>query len=230
MDTPQQTIARLTSELMSNHAGRLGVAIAQPNIQHEVLAKRRPTHMVNISKVSGGGVLSGGTAGNTYTIQGTLPVGFEYKRAVIDGDDSQFWGLVNVQIEKYDSNAGKAAEAQNPGPLSAIDTWLDRADTWAPAGMLDKQVGTTDLTLVITLYCWKTTTDPFHGVTLLGVDHSNKCPLEQRVTPLDKVFRVLPSLKRMQLDPKNLVASLGQHAQSIFGNMANALAPGKVAR
>ena len=192
MDLRDQ-ITTLQRELVNQHTGRFASVLAAPNASREIKNKHRPTHWINLSRMINGNLVTG-TAGNAYTIVGKIPIGFEFDRAVFDDTDMLYWGLVDCQIEKYQANAGKSSAAQHPGPLSTINAMLRREDAWGPSGFFDKQVGTADLDVTLTIWCWRTTTDPFHGVTLLGKDHTNYCPLADRVVPAKRGFKLLPHL------------------------------------
>lgn len=226
MQQVSNTIRALQSEVVSGQSGRIANSLAVPNINREVQDKRRPVNHVNVVSSSlSARTLVTGVAGNPYTITASLPVGFEFQRAVIDEYDARFYGLINVAIEKYNSNAGKGGvEVTNPGPLSMLHAILDRSDVWAPAGMIGKQVGSTDLVITITIWCWETPTGPFHGVTLLGVDHSNDCPLQSRVVQPTKALRVLPMLgKSARGIVTNSIANMGAQASAAMSYLGQAI-------
>ncbi len=215
----EEQIRALQRELVSQHTGRMATMLAQPNAHREIKNKHRPTHFLNLSKKSDGNPVVG-TAGNTYTIVGKIPIGFEFDRAVYDATDAVNYGLVSVDIEKYKANAGKSSAANDPGPLSLLDSMLRSEDAWGPSGFFDKQVGSADLDITITIYCWKTSTDPFHGIGLLGKDHTNYCPLTERLVPPKRGFKLLP-----QLGPsaggliQQIVGSVSQHARTVMGHL-----------
>jgi hypothetical protein len=224
MDLRNQ-LSALQRELVNQHTGRLASVLAAPNAKREIVNKHRPTHWINLSKQADGKLVVG-TVGSTYTIIGKIPIGFEYDRAVIDETDMPFYGLIDFQIEKYQANAGKNTAAKDPGPLSAIHAVLGHEDAWGPSGFFDKQVGTADLDVALTIFCWKTTTDPFHGVTLLGKDHTNYCPLQDRVVSPKKGFKLLPHLGPTASGTvQQLIRNMGAKAHAVLGNIAGGYEP-----
>jgi hypothetical protein len=215
---PREQIQTLQRELVHQHTGRLASVLAAPNAQREITNKHRPTHWINLSRQADGKPAIGTAANTAYTIVGKIPIGFEFDRAVFDESDMPYWGIVDFQIEKYQANAGKGAAAQHPGPLSLINAMLKREDAWGPSGFFDKQVGTADLDVTLTIWCWKVTQDPFHGVTLLGKDHTNYCPLADRVVPAKRGFKLLPQLGKSSSGIVNqLIRNLGAKTSAVLG-------------
>lgn len=221
-----QIMARATGlqrELILQHSGRMGAVLAKPNVDREVANKHRPSHWVNLCRKADG-TLVAGTAGNAYTIVGKIPIGFEFDYATFDEADAVYYGIVDFQIDKYKANCGKGTAAQDPGPLSGLNAVIERGMKWAPSGTLDKEVGATDLDVTLVVWSWKTTTDPFHGVQLIGKDHSNYCPNKGRMKPATRGFRVLPALGKSSIGVVNgLVAGLGKRADNLVNSL---LGPG----
>lgn len=161
-----------------------------------------------------------GVAGNTYSLVAKLPVAFEFDFATFDEADAEFW-VVDFAIEKYKANAGKGTGATDPGPLSLLSTMVDATLKWAPSGMLDKQVGAQDLDVTLTIHCWKTSNDPFHGVSLLGKDHTNYCPIQDRISPVKRGFKLLPTLGPTSSGiVKQLMSGIGGKVSGITAALA----------
>jgi hypothetical protein len=220
MDLRQQ-ITSLQRELVNQHTGRMATTLAAPNAQREIKNKHRPTHWINLSRQADGKLVVGVNAETTFTIVGKIPIGFEFDRAVFDESDAEFYGLVDFQIEKYAANAGKSSASKDPGPLSMINTVLSREDAWGPSGFFDKQVGSADLDVTLMIFSWKKTDVPFHGITLLGKDHTNYCPIQDRIVPAKRGFKLLPQLgKNSSGMIQQLIGNMGLKANAVLGHIA----------
>lgn len=183
------------------HDANLMKAIVGPNLAVEIANKMRGGHFVPVCLQAGvapAALLLAGTAGTYYTIEAKLPKGFEFQIAEWSRADDPYWGINNIAIDKWNANSGEDSNADlGIVPLSMLNACVRQAFAWAPTGLLDKEITTSDATIKIRLYCKVTTTattNNFGGIALLGKDHSASCGIRSGlITPTNGV-KMLPAL------------------------------------